>query len=79
MYVLRVTCYATSSIIYSIRYTIPWETGSIITFAQFEEGNLLENKLNAEEDELVLASIDESFIDNDYDDGSTSMDTLKYI
>ena len=31
------------------------QTGNIITFARFEEGVLLENKHNKEEDESILA------------------------
>ena len=45
------------------------QTGDIITFAKFEEGNLLENKINTEEDESISNSIDELYTDNDSDDG----------
>ena len=41
------------------------QTGIIITFAQFEEGNIVENERNAEEDKSILDFIDES---STYDD-----------
>ena len=41
------------------------QTSDIVNCAQCEEGNLAENELNAEEDEPILSSIDESSI---YDD-----------
>ena len=39
------------------------KTGDIITFEQFEEGNLVENERKVAEDESILASIDESSTD----------------
>ena len=50
-----------------------------MTFEQFEEGNLVENECNVEEDESILASIDELYTDDDYDDGYISMNALKEI
>ena len=42
----------------------------IVTFAQFEEGNLVENEHNvAEDNELIPDSIDDSFTDDDPNDG----------
>ena len=55
------------------------QTVGIITFAQFEEGNLVEKKCDTEEDESISASIDESYIYNDSDGGSISTDALKDI
>ena len=55
------------------------KTGDIITFAQFEEGDLLENEQKLVEDELVTASIDDSSAYDNSDDESISMDTLKDI
>ena len=55
------------------------KTGNIITFAQFEEDYLVENKRNTEEDESILSSIDELFADNDSDDGYISMNALEDI
>ena len=55
------------------------KTGNIITFAQFEEGNLAENKRNIDEEESIPASIDESSTDDDYDDGSISKNALEGI
>ena len=40
------------------------KTGNITTIEQFEEGGLVENKHNEEEDESILASIDESSTDD---------------
>ena len=48
------------------------KTDSIITFAQFKEGDLVENECNAEEYEWILASIDELSTENDYDNESIS-------
>ena len=53
------------------------QTGNIITFAQFEERNSVENKHNAEEDESILDSIDESSTENDSDKGYISTSALK--
>ena len=64
MSILRGTCYATISIIYSVCYIFSWKTGKIVTFAQFEEGYLVENECNAEEDESILDSIYKSYTDN---------------
>ena len=48
------------SVLYILCVTLSHEqTGDIITFAQFEEGNLVENKRNKKEDESILAPIDE--------------------
>ena len=55
------------------------KTGDIITFAQYEEGNLLENKRNSEENKLILASIDESSTGEDSDGGSISMNVIEAI
>ena len=55
------------------------QTGDIIKFSQFEEGNLLENERNAEEDKYISASIDLLSTDNDSDDVSISTNTLKEI
>ena len=41
-------------------------TGDIITFAQFEDGDLVENGCNAEEDESIPYSIDELSTDDIY-------------
>ena len=35
------------------------QTGDIITFEQFEQGGLVENKRNEDEYESILSSIDE--------------------
>ena len=65
---------------------IPWatlsneQTGDIITFAQFEEGNLVVNECNVGEDnELMSASIDDSSTDDDSGDWSISMKALEDI
>ena len=55
------------------------QTVNNITFAQFEEDNLVENKRNSEEDKSISASIDESFTYNDSDDGSISTNALGEI
>ena len=52
------------------------QNGNIITFAQFEEGDLLENKHIAEEDKSILDSIDGLSTDNDSEEGSISTDAL---
>ena len=36
------------------------QTGGIITFSQFEEGDLVENERNLAENESILSSFDES-------------------
>ena len=53
------------------------QTGGIINFAQFEEKYLVGKKRNTENDESILASIDESSTDDDYNEGSVSTNTLK--
>ena len=55
------------------------QTGDIINFAQFEEGNLVENECNVSEYEYILASIDESSTDNDYYDLYTRTYALEDI
>ena len=55
------------------------KTGGIITFALFEEGGLLENKRNFEEDEPILASINEASVDENSDEESISTDNLEDI
>ena len=55
------------------------ETGNIKTFAQFEEENLVENELNTEEERSILDSIDESYPDDESDDGIIGMNALKEI
>ena len=55
------------------------QTGDIITFLQFEEGNLVGNELNTEEDEPILSSIYELSTDDDSDDRSISTNALKDI
>ena len=55
------------------------EIGKIITFAQFEEVDLVENERNAEKDESILFSIDELSIDDEYDDGYISTNSLEDI
>ena len=42
-----------------------YQTGDIITFSHFEDGNLVENDRNAEEYESILYSIDD--LSTDYD------------
>ena len=55
------------------------QTGNIITFAQFEEGDLVENERNIVEDESILASIDESSTEDDSDDRFIGTNALKKI
>ena len=55
------------------------ETRDNITFAQFEEGGLVENERNAEEDEQNLGSIYESSMYNDSDDGYISTNYIEDI
>ena len=52
-------------------------TGDIITFAQFEDGDLVENGCNAEEDESISDSIDELSTDDESEDRSMSTNALK--
>ena len=72
MYVFRGTHYATISLVYSVRASSNKQTGDLITFAQFEEGNLIENECNAEEEKSI----------SDYDDSdgeSKSTNIIKDI
>ena len=55
------------------------QTGIIINFAQFEEGNVVENERNAEEDKSILDFIDESSTYDDSDDEYISTNAHKYI
>ena len=55
------------------------QTSKVITFGQSEEGHLVENKHNAEEDESIFSSIDDLFTDNDSDDRSISTNHLEDI
>ena len=55
------------------------QTNGIITFAHFEEGGLVENESNAEDDKSILASIDELSTYNDSDNGSISTNALEDI
>ena len=55
------------------------QNGNIIYFKRFEEGNLVENERNVEEDKSILDSIDESYKENDSDDGYISTNTLEDI
>ena len=55
------------------------KTGNIITFAQFEEGNLVVNERNVAGYKAILTKIDESYIDDESDGGSISTDTLEEI
>ena len=55
------------------------KTGDIITFAQFEERDLVENELNGAEDESILASIYESSTYDDFDYGSISTNAIEDI
>ena len=52
------------------------QTGNIITFSHFEEVDLLENERNSEEEESILDSIDESYTEDESDDGSISTNVL---
>ena len=56
---------AVSYIMYTISYHE--QTGEIITFAQFEEGDLVQKESNSEEDESIPYSIDELSTYNDSD------------
>ena len=55
------------------------QTGDIITFEKFEEGNLVENEYNAEEDKSISASIEESSTYNFSDEVYISKNTFKEI
>ena len=55
------------------------QTGDIITFEQFGEGNLVENECNVVEYESILGSIDESSTDNDSDEKYISTNALEDI
>ena len=65
----------------SISYATPprEQTGEIITFAQFEEGGLVENEHNAEENESIYASIYESSIYDDSDSRSIRTNNNKEV
>ena len=52
------------------------QTGDIINFSLFEEGGLVKNYFNVAEDESILASIDESVVDDDFDDRSISTNAI---
>ena len=54
------------------------QTGDIITFHSFKRG-FYYKKLNSEKDEPILASINGSSTDNDYDDRSISLKALEVI
>ena len=55
------------------------KTGHIITFAQFEEGGLVENERNVSEDESILAFIDKLSTYHESDDWYMSRNALKGI
>ena len=55
------------------------QTRKIITFAQSEEGNLVENERNTEEDESISSWNDELSTDYDCSDGPISTNTLEEI
>ena len=61
---------AMQSVVLYIPYTTSSheQTGDIITFAQFEEGDLLENEHNIVEYESISYSLDEYYVDNSYDE-----------
>ena len=60
--------------------TSPHEkTGDIITYAQFEEDDLVENGCNAEEYKSISYSIDEFSTDDDRDGGYISTNSLEDI
>ena len=56
-----------------------YQTVDIITFAQFEEVNLVVNERNVVEDKSILDLIYESYVDDGYYDESISMKALKNI
>ena len=55
------------------------QTGNIITFEQFEEGNLVENERNAEKYESHLFSINDLYTYDDSDNGSISKSAIEEI
>ena len=55
------------------------QTGDILTFANFEENNSVENKRNLEEDESIFSLVVELSIYNDSDDGYISTNALEDI
>ena len=55
------------------------KTGDNINFAQFEQGDLVENERNTEECESISDSTDESYTENDSYDGYISINSLKDI
>ena len=55
------------------------QSSNIITFAQFEEGHIVENEGNIEEYKSIFPSTDESSKDNDSDDRSVSTKNIEDI
>ena len=55
------------------------QSSNIITFAQFEEGHIVENEGNIEEYKSIFPSTDESSKDNDSDDISINKNSLENI
>ena len=55
------------------------KTGNVVTFAQFEEGNLLENECNLLGDQSISDSIDDSSTKDNSDEIIISTKTIKYI
>ena len=55
------------------------QTGNIIYFTYFEEGNLVERKRNEEENASISSSIDESPTYNYSNGGYTSTNVIKEI
>ena len=55
------------------------KTSDIINFAQSEEGNLVENERNSEENESISPLIDESSTENDSDEVYISINMLEDI
>ena len=55
------------------------KTGDITTFSQIEDGDLVENEHNEEEDQSFLSSTDELSTDDDSDDRSISTNALEDI
>ena len=55
------------------------QTGGIITFSQVEQGGILKNEPNFEEDKSIPDSIDELFAYDNYDDESISTNNIDDI
>ena len=55
------------------------QTDDIITFAHIEQGNLVENEHNTEQEEWISSSIDELYADVDSDYGTISTNAFKEI